>query len=654
MSSPFIRLLWFGVLLPGIGAVALLALGTVWPFRLDHRTLQDLKRVQSAELPATNARILYLTSDDSLANAYPNEFGLKMLAFPQGKVLWATLAESSRGEGSFGVMAVDSEGVVQAPKDLAGKVAEYAGQDHIRSEVELLSREGSVVYDSAETRRRFEERWQFLREAPKATVLERASDASGFTRRSSASVFSLVRLFRLTALLGSGSSLAFLLLWLLAPPRSLRWLAAGGAVMLGVALNFGLAYLLQWLSPEWTHASPLLVWAGAFAAGLACVVLSPARETNLPWPARRGDWLLLGYALAAYLFLFLLRHNFDGDFFYNWLPQGRYHYLRGEHDPAALLHDSGTMQGASYPPGYGITLSLLFWATDLERSTCFLCSEETSFAILTYRVLIWLLNTTVLLMLGSYLWALRPGRLAVGVLGLAIALLLLPTTAAAHSGAETLLFPLLATALLLVTAGRNLAQPGLVLAGLAVGSLATFVKWEGAILFGVGVLPWLLAPLPQRSQRPTVRQVFVWLAVLAVALAPVVLWKLTLKVHNEFFNPVTWQGFRSGLPQLPRFAQAALRLCWANGRLVLLLALPLALLARCGLGQPWSAAVIPLTVYALYAGWVVVFLFANIYPLVYLETSYDRLVLLPTFSAIVYACEVLAVLPRRNCAEKLA
>jgi hypothetical protein len=202
---------------------------------------------------------------------------------------------------------------------------------------------------------------------------------------------------------------------------------------------------------------------------------------------------------------------------------------------------------------------------------------------------------------------------------------------------------MLASALLLVSAGRNLEQPGLTLIGLVVGGLATFVKQEGVILFAVGILPLLLAPLPQRRGHPTWRQGFAWLAVLAIVLVPVVLWKATLTVYNEFFSPITWENTRAGLPRLPMLAQAALRQSWENGRLVLLLALPLAFLARCAGGRPWAATVAPLTVYTLQVGWVVIFLLSNLDPLTYLETSYDRLAMLPTFSAIVYGCEALTV-----------
>lgn len=653
MLSSLGRALWFGVLLPLLGTVALLAAGTIWPFRLDHRTLQDLHRVQDAGLPTANAHILFLTRDNSLENSKTYQFALKLLAFPKGKILWAALAESSNGPWYGDVVAVDSAGIVQPMVESTSNSAKLPVFDHVRPEAELLSGEEYVLYDSTETRSRFEERWPFLREAGRATVLKSAGKESAFTHRSIKSVFSIARLFRLTALLAGGSSLAFVLLWVLPLPQSQRWLAVGGAIMLGVGLNFGLAYLLQWLSPKLTHFGPVFVCIGSLIVSLACVLLTSARETSLPWPARRGSWLVLGYALGAYLFLFLLRHNFDGDFFYNWLPQARNHYLHGEHDPVSVLRDTGTTQGATYPPGYGISLSLLFWAMDLDPSTSFLCSEETSFAILTYRLLIWMLNTALMLLLGSYLAALNGGRPTLWILGMGLTLLLLPSTAGAHIAAETLLFPLLASAVILIAAGRNLSQGGLTTIGLVVGALATLVKWEGAILFLGGVLPWLLAPLRQRSGRPTMRELLAWAAVLLLALTPVLLWKVTLKVHNDFFSPVTWQGFWSGLPRLPPFVQAALRLTWENGRLVVLLALPLAFLARCAGGSSWSAAVIPVSVYALSIAWVVIFLFANIYPLIYLETSYHRLIMLPTFSAVLYGCEALAILSPNRKDEEL-
>ena len=50
---------------------------------------------------------------------------------------------------------------------------------------------------------------------------------------------------------------------------------------------------------------------------------------------------------------------------------------------------------------------------------------------------------------------------------------------------------------------------------------------------------------------------------------------------------------------------------------------------------------------ALFVGWVVIFVFANLDPVYYLDTSYDRLVMVPTFGALVYCCESLQLFALR-------
>jgi hypothetical protein len=129
---------------------------------------------------------------------------------------------------------------------------------------------------------------------------------------------------------------------------------------------------------------------------------------------------------------------------------------------------------------------------------------------------------------------------------------------------------------------------------------------------------------------------------LALSLVPVLLWKLSLKIHNEFFVPVTWSRLVSSLPALPGLAGRAARGLLDDGRLLLLaLALPCATLLRFS-NSRWKALPVPLGIAALVVGFVVIFLFANTDPGTYLDTSYSRLTMIPTFGAIVYCTEALA------------
>src|SRR5262249_54278682 len=69
--------------------------------------------------------------------------------------------------------------------------------------------------------------------------------------------------------------------------------------------------------------------------------------------------------------------------------------------------------------------------------------------------------------------------------------------------------------------------------------------------------------------------------------------------------------------------------------------LPCALVFQLGTKPRWQAFLVPASIAALLIGWIAVFLFSNLPPQYYLETSYWRLTMIPTFSAIVYCADAL-------------
>jgi hypothetical protein len=118
-------------------------------------------------------------------------------------------------------------------------------------------------------------------------------------------------------------------------------------------------------------------------------------------------------------------------------------------------------------------------------------------------------------------------------------------------------------------------------------------------------------------------------------------------VHNDFFALVTWPGLLSGIPLLGSLVKAAYQITLASGTFAfLLIALPCALASRLAAGHPWTAVLVPAGVLASFFGWVTIFVFSNLDPVRYLQTSYDRLVMVPTFGAILYSAESLALATR--------
>lgn len=580
-----------GLLIPIAGALLVCALASIWPLRLDMRSLQDIARVQDLSLPRSSGKFVFLSRDNSFDNARIATFGLAQLTFPDGAIHWALLKEHCTERWSTGFIAVDPRG--EAYAITSGRDGNFQWRPAL-NDVQPLIGDSIVVYDSAGTRAQFEARWPFLRSAPHVVVIPNQTP-SHFLLRHPASELTLQRVARISCLFGSCVALMLALTRL----RWNGWVIIATAIPLSVAINYSLIYLLR------THWATAILWL--------LLLLIPGEQVAWTMPRRA-----VMYALACYALLFLLRLDFDGDFFNNWLPQARYHYLLGRHDPGAIR---GSIHAASYPPGYGIVLSTVMWASGMNPRESFLAGGDSSFAILLYRLLIFALNAALLYLLSFCL-----KQRALWIAAIVATLFLIPTTAARHIASETLLFPLLATSIVLIDMGRNEENRSMMLAGVALAAMGTLVKWEGTLIASLAVVPWLF-PMPRGSKwRLT--------AIACAAFIPTLIWKVTLSVHNAFFVPVTYAHFVAALPQLPLLVSHAVRMTLDDGRLFLLVvALPIAVAMR------RRQLAIPLGIAALCTGFIVIFLFSNIDAVNYLDTSYPRLIMVPVFGAILYCAE---------------
>jgi len=633
----------WGALTPLAGSFAFCAIGSICPVRLDHRALQDMVRLQVAGLPGASGDFVFLSGDNSMENARTANFGLRPIAFPKGAVLWATLKEQSDRVWSSGFVAVDASGM---PYRINGGMTgswEWRAAPEVAEQAQQKLTRATFVYDSAHTREMFEQRWPFLRSVGNAAAVLSPSpsgSAMGIWRHP-ANEFGLVRWLRIAALLGIYTTSVLVLLQSIRPPKPIAWLVVGGAVFAAVGMTVAINYVLESVLPGTARWSTGLLWLCLFMIA-GWLNGGDARSVVPVLPKRRSARFIVCYALIAYALLFLARLDFDGDFFTNWLPQARFHYLLGRHDPSALLA-YGSMQAASYPPGYGVFLSTLMWAADLRREDSFLPGPETSFAILAYRLIVFVLNAALLVLVGVYLAHLRSGSRSGWVAGLAVTLLLIPSTLGKHIAAETILFPMLGSAMVLIAAGRSFGVHALTALGLAIGGMATLIKWEGAVLLALGVLPWL-ASVTVATHRPTVRTIAIWIAVLTAALTPTIVWKATSDVHNQFFGAATWSGLVSGVPLLGRLAKRAYQLTLASGTFALVfIALPCAVASRISGTQSRIGALVPAGILGLFLGWILIFVFSNLNAVTYLETSYERLVMVPTFGAILYSVESLQI-----------
>src|SRR5262249_32864679 len=135
--------------------------------------------------------------------------------------------------------------------------------------------------------------------------------------------------------------------------------------------------------------------------------------------------------------------------------------------------------------------------------------------------------------------------------------------------------------------------------------------------------------------------IVVWLAVTAVACLPALIWKVTLPIHNQFFGLVEKERLLASAHQFAGLLGTAARMMLDDGRLILFLLVPPALVFQLRAKPRWPAFLMPACIAALLIGWVAVFLFSNSSPQTYLETSYSRLIMIPTFSAILYCADAL-------------
>jgi hypothetical protein len=282
------------------------------------------------------------------------------------------------------------------------------------------------------------------------------------------------------------------------------------------------------------------------------------------------------------------------------------------------------------------------WMTGMNPTASFLPGMDSSFAILIYRLLVLALNLSLFFLIVAYLKRLGAEKSALWIPALVILMLLIPTTAGKHIAAETILFPMSAASIVLIATGRRYSVDDLTTLGLLVGGMATLVKKEAGLTFAVGVLPWLFPLAASKADRLSKSSIVVWTAITALAVLPALIWRATLPIDNQTFSSVNIARLLASAPQFAGLAGAAARSMLNDGRLILfLLVLPCALVFQLRAKPRWPAFLVPACIATLLIGWIVVYLFSNLPPINQLETSYWRLTMIPTFSAILYCADAL-------------
>lgn len=604
--------LFFLLIPPGLALVLLLA-GSLFPLRLDFRTLQHLTKYEGLEEQVAGARqILYLSGNNETAAGQMATFTLRHLAFPDVQRIWLIPKEDCGGAWWGEWLAVDQGGsffVAGRPPPTLLSSPSPPG---------LISEGTTIVCDSREVFRRFQQRLPALGDSKGVIFLEDFSGRGGFVFSPPRWEFSSPRFLRLSLLIGA------ILFGLIFGVRLAGefWLGAMAGLVGGLALQIWLA-ALSW------QAWPYLLavqWAAVF-------FLRPLPPPS--WPRLSPASVCVAMALGISLVGFLVRLDFDGDVFTHWLPMGRSFFLLGHHDPARLLAE-GSMHAATYPPGYGIFLAMVMWLVDMDRVRSFIPGADTSLAILWYRIVIWLLNMAFLGLLVCWVKRRSSSASWLWLAGLALAMGFFPTLRGTHVGAETLLFPVLGTALILLIAAPE--RPGLQWTGLAIAGISVLIKWEAAFLVGAVFGPWFSALILRNRPMRSFGFLAGAVGVAVVSLLPAVIWKSGLQIENGFFDPPSLAALWNGRREWASLCIFALSFVLKSPLWIpLFLLLPIGWVFGLRSGFKWSGLVVPVAIGLFLPTLVSIYVFSNwSTKTLHIEQSLDRLLYLPALSCLLY------------------
>ncbi len=610
------------LLAPPTMALLILLAGSLFPVRLDCRTLQHLTKYEGLDDRLSGApHIIYLSRDNGGPAEQMAAFTLRHLAFPDATRTWLILVENHEGTWWGEWTAVDVNGAFFSP----GRPWPLLDPANIP---DSLSRNGSrIVCDSRLVWSKFQARIPSLEGRQDVVFLEDLQDKGGRVLCSPRCELSPVRFLRLSLLFGAILSITLVAATRFADPLT----GALAGCLLGVAGQIWLAFF------SW-EAWPTLLAAQWIGGGILL--------THSRLPAFRVQAIPMAgvtTALAISLVVFVARLDFDGDVMTHWLPMARSFYHLGVHAPATLLAQ-GSMHAATYPPGYAIFLSMTMWAGAMDSARPFMLGPDTSLAILFYRLAIWLLNMAFLALLGVCLSRRTGENFSVWPVSLVLVAALIPTVRANHVAAETLLFPLFGSALVL----QAMAPGRLVLLGCAIAGIVTLIKAEAALLVAATYFPWFLVRMITEKRMRSPKFIILALAVSIAAMGPSLIWRAGLDMQNTFFNAPSLHGFWGGRAEWASLLAFSVILVLKSPLWIpLFLLLPVGWVLGNARGLRWSGLIVPAATALLFLAFVSMYLFSNwMTKTLHIEQSLDRLLLIPAFSCILYFADSLLSIHR--------
>jgi len=593
-------------------ALIILLAGSLSPVRLDCRTLQHLTKYAGLEDRLAGARhFIYLSRDNGVSAGQMATFTLRHIAFPDATRTWLILAENIGGDWWGEWSAVDEQGAFFTP----GRPPPTLVPEQMPDSLAIVG--NRIICDSREVFSKFQARIPSIAGAGDVVFLEDLHDRGGFVFSRPRSEFSPARFLRLSLLIGAVLSITLVM----ANGTDNYLTGALAGLVAGVAAQLWLASL------SW-QAWPVFL---AVQWGVGLLLL---RNANLPSTPRITVPLAgISAALAISLVVFIARLDFDGDVITHWLPMARSFYHLGFHSPSTLLAQ-GSMHAATYPPGYGIFLSMTMWAATMETGRPFLPGPDAALAILYYRLAIWLLNMAFLSLLAACTIRLAPRSSWLWLVAVALVATLIPTVGGAHIGAETLLFPMLGSALVLLVMGTG----RLPLVGCAIAGIATLIKWEAALLVAAVFAPWFLARMMSCPRMRSPAFLAQAAAVGAAAIAPALIWKSGMHIDNGFFHPASLGGVWTGRAEWVSLLITSLIFLFKSPLWIpIFLLLPVGWIIGNARGFRWPWLIVPAATSLLFFAFVSMYLFSNwTSKTLHIEQSLDRLLFIPSLSCILY------------------
>ena len=513
-----------------------------------------------------------------------------------------------------------------------------------------------IVCDSHDVFSIFQTRIPSLARAENIVFLDSFAGRSGFVFAAPRPEFSPVRILRLSLILGAllSCAMVFANSAMAARPAGEYWIGAAAGLVVGIGAQI-------WLASFSWQAWPFLL-AAQWVTGIFLLRHAPM----IPLVRLTNAAACAAAMLAISLAVFLVRLDFDGDVFTHWLPMARSFYHLGHHDPSTLLAQ-GSTHAATYPPGYGIFLAMTMWAVDMGTTGSYLPGADSSLAILYYRLAIWVLNMAFFGLLAGYFIRQSPPRSWLWLAGLALVTGAIPTLRGTHVAAETLLFPLLGSALVLFVASSGRPDrddeplrmnassavpfsPALALAGIAIAGSATLLKCEVPVLVSAVFAPWFLVLLARTPKMRSPHFLATTALIGAASIAPTIIWKAGLHIENDFFQTPSLAALWNRRAEWFSLLIAAVTFLLKSPLWIpLFLLLPAGWILGIRQGFQWSGLLIPAATALLFFAFVSMYLFSN-WPtkILHVEQSLDRLSFLSAFSCILYFLENLIYRRRKE------